>query len=236
MSQQGGGPPGDPNTGGAPAPPLPSANAAAANSGGGSPATTPAAALLQQAAQSGSPAPVVNNPSLTSAVVQVQQPPPLEPADAVRAAASQPIQGVETREREEPEQHQAVASRRRLIGYLLGGGTILAATGFFVWSISELDMIKAPNNPQHMAFAIAKLTAHAIITVAFMVFVYSVLRVSERMVIPHWWSRARAKMLLGEPDAASNLLRLTKQVTDMAEKLGIKVQLAARDDKKKAKK
>jgi hypothetical protein len=153
--------------------------------------------------------------------------------EKVGAAANQPIPDYEATTSREPAYAQAVAARRRLIGYMLGAGTIFAATGFFAWSISELDLIKAPNNPEHMAFAIAKLTAHAVITVAFMFFVYSVLRVSERMVIPHWWRRSFAKLMLGVRDPSTNALRLAKQLTELAEKLGVQLRFPDRDEKKK---
>ncbi|ATB36268.1 hypothetical protein CYFUS_001682 [Cystobacter fuscus] len=117
----------------------------------------------------------------------------------------------------------AVVTRRRLIGYLLGAGSIAAATGFFVWSLKALDALQAPLRPEQEIFALAKLFVHACISAAFMLFIYSVMRVAERMVLPNWWDASLRKTMLGLKDPATNLVKITSKLAEVVDKLSDKI-------------
>ncbi len=116
------------------------------------------------------------------------------------------------RERETAAQLEILA-RRRLIGYVLGTVAIIGAVVFFVWSLKALDSLKGPLHPTQERFALAKLAAHSVISVAFIIFLYYVVRISERMVLPTWWNPSLRKTMLGAQDPITNVKKIISIMT-----------------------
>jgi hypothetical protein len=174
---------------------------------------------------------------LPADVFDVPEPKPPAPLseDEQKKGAGQPIIGYETRTapplredsntRPEPKAVKGsfvsdVTAFRRGIGYLLGLIALVVAAVFFFWSIEHLQEMTGPAVQQHERFALAKLVAHSVITVAFVYFIYQVLRLAERLVIPHWWDTEYTKVMLGIRDPVGGTLRFARKLAQKAVEKG----------------
>lgn len=91
--------------------------------------------------------------------------------------------------------------------------------GFVFWSIDHLDAKTL--DPDMERLEIARLGAHALISVAGIFGLYQVLRSAERLALPHWLATRNielAKVLLGISDPAGASLKLAEKVADAVRK------------------
>lgn len=148
-----------------------------------------------------------------------QQPPPPPLSTAVRLdqLANPPIAGVETGKQADSAALWDITRSRRRAGYLLGALTSGAVIGVILKSLCWLDAMTAPTDAALQWFFIVKLVAHAFITVAGVLFCYQLLRIAERMVVPHWWlkdNRSSLNAILGVDPPIATLRKLAKLLQD----------------------
>ena len=156
----------------------------------------------------------------------IKTPPPALPprGSGEGAAAKSAIQDAERDAQASGEtvDRWKVGQFRRVSGYVLGVLTSVAAGTFFVWSLIALDALKDP--PEALRwFSLAKIVGHAVITFAALYFCYQLLRVAERLILPHWWLKDHRRLvvtMLGANDPIIGLSQLMKQLKLLMKALG----------------
>lgn len=114
---------------------------------------------------------------------------------------------------------------RRVIGYVLGGVTISAMVGLLLWSLHWIHRMDRPADPALQRFVLIQAGIHAAITIAGFFLGYQLLRVSERLMLPHWLALRNpevARILLGLTDVLGDAAKLTEKVATAVSAAGKK--------------
>lgn len=98
---------------------------------------------------------------------------------------------------DEPDKHWSASRWRRSVGYGLGGVAIAGVGAAFWYSLWLLSKEAAPVKDIEEKFRLGQLAAHALISVAGIYFGYQLMRVAERLVVPHWWKPPMVRAMLG---------------------------------------
>jgi hypothetical protein len=114
-----------------------------------------------------------------------------------------------------PDDAEAIGTARRKAGYWLGALTIGVIGKLGWWSLDELHAMKVPDTWIQEKFAFAVIAGHAVITVALIYFLYQVLRIAERLVLPYWWvdkDPSPVRTMLGVRDPVSTMMKMTRDI------------------------
>lgn len=146
---------------------------------------------------------------------------------AATALAAVPLlKAVEDEEHTEREQERerfaTITTRRRILGYWLGGGAIagiLGAASLSAWSFHRLAA-EAERYAPGRFWALAG--GHVVLTLGLVFFFYQVLRAAERLALPHWWVERNpelARLMLGIRDPATSASKVTGQAAELVAKI-----------------
>lgn len=117
---------------------------------------------------------------------------------------------------------EALYAQRLWIGYALGLAALLLLGVVLGGSLWSLHALKAPTSWLEERFLFVQLGVHGAITVAFVWFLYQVLRLAERLVLPYWWVAKEqwpARTMLGIKDPVSTTAKLVAEAAAALEPL-----------------
>lgn len=129
----------------------------------------------------------------------------IEEAVAATLQRAQPIPGVEENNRSEPSEYFEATRVRRFAGYLLqaaGLGIVLKVVGKTGHTLAEMTQL-LPDGEIELHYKFAILGTQALVSVASIGIAVGLLRVGERMSLPHWWDNKKTRIMLGLDRAKS---------------------------------
>ena len=140
-----------------------------------------------------------------------------EAAQASNRAVGNPAIGrVDSSSRDLEEQFEGEVELRGHVGYLAGFISVFGVATLAWFSLTHLDGMKEPTTTYGEKFALAKLAAHAAISIAVVFYLGQMLRAAERMVLPYSWARnpLLASVVLGVKLPATAVRSLARRAAE----------------------
>lgn len=118
---------------------------------------------------------------------------------------------------------EKIVLMRRAIGYAIGfaacaliGVLLYTAYGHF------REFAKDPFSSLEPHYFWAIMAGHTLVTIAFVLFLYQMVKAAERLILPWWWVEQHpetAKLMLGMTDPASTAAKIAGELAESVNKL-----------------